>query len=639
MYHGSCISKAEIPQGKGIHISSNNILPCSVPECLDCHQNHASCSKCDNGKAVDPTPISASCVEVSALKPGRGLDLTSGFVTNCTEKNCLDCRDNSQKCKLCNTEEGYYLRDSFCVHVSNIAQREGLKEKKYISTCAYLHCLNCSANYFSCSELTNTADEVLFKQSTYLLLERLLVLTFDQDIAIVNQNTKYITNCLSFTLIPSQGDGKMEGECCEAVKDQSQCNLTVSGNKLLMKFGTAWNIYKGSLVLKSDTSPGIIAGQQKPTQRFQGKIEIPNIRILHHNDGTKLLSSLITWVFRTWNSWVWLLVALIFPVPGSCLLDLTLNLAVFLLRMSCSTFGMSCLILETVPAEVLDPFRLAWKNYIQPEATAGPTSQAAPLTTLQDLAITFGILVILSLLFIPSRKLTDPKFGASTRWVCLTLQMKVFFNLLHFSTSVAFRIKYLIENKEEPNLSEVVVLALFALWMIHVLWKTAKMTNPENRGAPNIYAMCLSKFTAEGAAIGHAQLRLQAERKLVFCWMSLQIIFAILLLVPSSISFILPPAILLGLLGFQLLTSLRWRSVCSMLFRRSLTYLVLFTACTAKLLELVSAVSDLDYAVKFMDYLLAVFVVIQLFLSGLSALTSLGGITRKLQTNAKQSRA
>jgi len=95
---------------KGLNIASGYILPCTDPNCDDCHQNNTMCETCVLAAASAPQlyAFNGSCVLPLTLPDGIGADTITFRSTNCSDSNCLDCRNNYQICTSCNLTASIY---------------------------------------------------------------------------------------------------------------------------------------------------------------------------------------------------------------------------------------------------------------------------------------------------------------------------------------------------------------------------------------------------------------------------------------------------------------------------------------------------------------------------------------------------
>ena len=167
-----CLLKNNFPPSHGVRLTDRTVQPCVDPNCLWCIDNILLCSKCDTSKSFYLQ--NEGCKSKENFLSSEGADTTQGTVKNCTDVNCVDCRDEFSVCVKCNrTGDKWYLWNRTCVEAKNVSSRWGFDAKNgTVVLCQDPHCINCLNNYQICTECDQANGYILDNgQCKFLRLE------------------------------------------------------------------------------------------------------------------------------------------------------------------------------------------------------------------------------------------------------------------------------------------------------------------------------------------------------------------------------------------------------------------------------------------------------------------------------------
>jgi hypothetical protein len=255
LFIGNCILPISSPLGWGPDLFTQLINPCTVPHCSECKTNRNTCDGCD--VTAGYVLYNGACTAISALPPGIGANTVDGTVKPCLQENCGACNSNYRACDKCAAST--YSFEGRCVKEPDIPTTYGidLSTNKVVG-CSDAFCLSCTANYQICTEcdqangytLVNgqcqqARSKLLLKSATYITLDQLAKIEFEESVAPVNLTAVKIS---------------VFDEASQATYVCSDENCTISmtsrGFSITLKYSTT--ILKGTLYVEK-LKEGIIA--------------------------------------------------------------------------------------------------------------------------------------------------------------------------------------------------------------------------------------------------------------------------------------------------------------------------------------------------------------------------------------------
>jgi len=237
----TCVFSEMIPKGNGVDPSTNTIVACQDPKCVQCKSDYKKCTVCDTASGYFLDATTSKCVIKTSIPNYQGVDSSSGTIMPCQIDNCAACTDNYKVCKRC--------VDGRKLHVSGFCYRsEGIS----IINTGY-QSSNSMAYVFFNQEISKQSAST----TSHLKFSSTSSSTESQVIVPNIQNSLSLMNIVLYK----------EGQVCkDCIRQTSLSETTVSSPKTLA-FIVAFNqpVYKGTLHLFNikATQPSVFSSDLK----------------------------------------------------------------------------------------------------------------------------------------------------------------------------------------------------------------------------------------------------------------------------------------------------------------------------------------------------------------------------------------
>jgi hypothetical protein len=169
----SCVLVNDIPPRYGADDGDGTIKNCQDINCLGCKNDFTICTSCDVPANYFLDPNAENCVLISSIPLGFGANSTTGILEICRPSNCNDCQTNSSECTTCNTAANYFLNTTshLCILNSSIIDKYGPNRGTgFIQDCIDTNCLDCKYRHDECKGCDLANGFYLNKTDHYCVL-------------------------------------------------------------------------------------------------------------------------------------------------------------------------------------------------------------------------------------------------------------------------------------------------------------------------------------------------------------------------------------------------------------------------------------------------------------------------------------
>jgi hypothetical protein len=149
---GTCISTAELPDGKGYNPQTGTVEACRDTSCAVCSADSRICTKCRKDTAANILdPRTGTCHSTQTLPPGTGLDKTTGQIRDCKDPGCSNCSEDYSFCTKCKTGQFLDIVTGSCFTAGNVPAGLGVNpDTGNIQPCKDPNCASCAEDYRVC---------------------------------------------------------------------------------------------------------------------------------------------------------------------------------------------------------------------------------------------------------------------------------------------------------------------------------------------------------------------------------------------------------------------------------------------------------------------------------------------------------
>jgi hypothetical protein len=211
LYNSACWVPMDLPTGFGPSLSSSPriAVSCQDPNCDDCKADSTKCRKCKAGLTPQLyASTSGICIPVSSIPSGSGAS-SNYSVQPCSDTYCALCQSNNLVCTQCSGSYSRYLYNGVCLPTDYLTNGVGaVLATQGTAPCADTNCLNCSANYLTCT----TCDPTL-NPPRYLYSGQCLLASSLPNKSGANVDSLMSVSCFNTYCLKCQNDYRICTEC------------------------------------------------------------------------------------------------------------------------------------------------------------------------------------------------------------------------------------------------------------------------------------------------------------------------------------------------------------------------------------------------------------------------------------------
>ena len=149
---GTCHSTQTLPAGSGIDKATGQVRDCKDPGCSNCSEDYTFCTKCATGKFLDI--VTGSCFDAGTVPAGLGINPETGNIQPCKDANCASCAEDYRVCKRCDPSSAYKFLNAAtgtCQSPSTVPNGSGVDPATgTIKRCQDVNCVKCEDNFAVC---------------------------------------------------------------------------------------------------------------------------------------------------------------------------------------------------------------------------------------------------------------------------------------------------------------------------------------------------------------------------------------------------------------------------------------------------------------------------------------------------------
>jgi hypothetical protein len=165
---GTCHSTQSLPEGSGVDKATGQIVDCKDPGCSNCSEDYSFCTKCKSGTFLDI--VTGSCYTSTDVPSGLGVNPETGNIQPCKDANCVSCGEDFKVCKKCGTDTPFkYLNavTGTCQSPASVPGGQGVDPATgTIKRCKDVNCAKCEDNFAVCKACRQDGPKNILSEKT-----------------------------------------------------------------------------------------------------------------------------------------------------------------------------------------------------------------------------------------------------------------------------------------------------------------------------------------------------------------------------------------------------------------------------------------------------------------------------------------
>jgi hypothetical protein len=167
LYNNACYLLASLPNGIGANTITNTGVNCNMSNCKNCQANYQTCSACVTSPQY--YLYNNQCYLPTSLPAGIGANTATLGGQACSTTNCISCQNNYLTCNTCQSSPQYYLYNNACYLPASLPAGIGANLATLVGqTCSTTNCINCQADYQTCTACPTSPQQYLYNNQCYL---------------------------------------------------------------------------------------------------------------------------------------------------------------------------------------------------------------------------------------------------------------------------------------------------------------------------------------------------------------------------------------------------------------------------------------------------------------------------------------